>query len=37
MRTQRDSLSEKLSKMSKVELLAYLKKKRIEGGIKPSA
>ena len=35
MRTQRDALSEKLSKMSKAELLAYLKKKRIEGGVRP--
>lgn len=37
MRTQRNSLSEKLSKMTKSEILAYFKNKRKLGKVKPSA
>lgn len=37
MREQRQILSEKLSKMTKDEIVAYFKKKSAEKGIKPSA
>jgi hypothetical protein len=37
MRQQRDKLSEKLSKMTKEEILEYFKKRRIETTIKPSS
>ena len=37
MRTQREKLSEKLSKMTKEEIIEYFKQKRIENPIKPGA
>ncbi len=37
MRNQRQKLSDKLSKMSKNEIVAYFKKKRAQAGAKPSA
>jgi hypothetical protein len=37
MRAQRDKLSEKLSKMSKEEIVEYFRKKKLEDLIKPSA
>jgi len=37
MRSQRERLSEKLSKMTKAEILFYFKNKKIENSIKPSA
>jgi hypothetical protein len=37
MRQQREKLSEKLSKMSKKEVLDYFKKQKIQSTIKPSA
>ena len=37
MRQQRDSLSEKLSKMTKEEILEYFKKRKSEATIKPCA
>ncbi|MBC6409000.1 MAG: hypothetical protein GDA42_00820 [Ekhidna sp.] len=37
MRAQRDSLSKKLSKMTKEEILAYFRKKRLAKGVKPCA
>ena len=37
MRQQRDKLSEKLSKMTKTEILEYFKKRKTETTIKPSA
>jgi hypothetical protein len=37
MREQRNSLSEKLAKMSKSEIVEYFKKKRLGNGIKPHA
>tara|TARA_R110002072_G_scaffold239952_1_gene397908 strand:- start:177 stop:332 length:156 start_codon:yes stop_codon:yes gene_type:complete len=37
MREQRNSLSEKLSKMTKEEILEYFHKKRLENGVKPCA
>ena len=37
MRQQRDRLSEKLSKMTKEEILEYFKKRKAEMTIKPSA
>ncbi len=37
MREQRNSLSEKLSKMTKPEIVEYFRKKRIKNGIKPCA
>ena len=37
MRQQRDILSEKLSKMTKVEIVEYFKKRKAELTIKPSA
>jgi c-di-AMP phosphodiesterase-like protein len=37
MRQQRDKLSEKLSKMTKEEILEYFKKRNTLKGIKPCA
>ncbi len=37
MRQHRDKLSEKLSKMTKEEILAYFKKRQTETTVKPSA
>lgn len=37
MRQQRDKLSEKLSKMTKEEILEYFKKRKAQTTIKPSA
>jgi hypothetical protein len=37
MRQQRDKLSEKLSKMTKEEILEYFKKRKIQSTIKPVA
>ncbi len=37
MRQQRDKLSEKLSKMTKAEILEYFKKRKSETTIKPCA
>jgi hypothetical protein len=37
MRQQRDKLSEKLSKMTKEEILEYFKKRKTQTEIKPSA
>ena len=37
MREQRDKLSEKLSKMTKEEILEYFKKRKLENSIKPGA
>jgi hypothetical protein len=37
MRQQRDKLSEKLSKMTKAEIIEYFKKRKIETTVKPSA
>ena len=37
MREQRDKLSDKLSKMSKEEIVEYFKQKRLENSTKPSA
>jgi len=37
MRQQRDNLSEKLSKMTKAEIIEYFKKQKSETAIKPSA
>jgi aspartate carbamoyltransferase catalytic subunit len=37
MRTQRERLSEKLSKMSKEEIVEYFRRKRLENLIKPNA
>ncbi|MFZ4475056.1 MAG: hypothetical protein ACOYPR_07685 [Saprospiraceae bacterium] len=37
MRQQRDKLSEKLSKMTKEEILEYFKKRKTQMTIKPSA
>ena len=37
MRQQRDKLSEKLSKMTKEEVLEYFKNRKTEMTIKPSA
>lgn len=37
MRQQRDQLSEKLSKMTKAEILEYFKKRKAETTIKPCA
>ncbi|MBU1485809.1 MAG: hypothetical protein KKG25_13245 [Bacteroidetes bacterium] len=37
MRQQRDSLSERLSKMTKEEIVAYFRKRKFETNIKPSA
>jgi hypothetical protein len=37
MRDQRDKLSEKLSKMTKEEIVQYFKKRKTESTIKPGA
>jgi hypothetical protein len=37
MRLQRDKLSEKLSKMTKEEILEYFKKRKTQMTIKPSS
>ena len=37
MRQQRDKLSEKLSKMTKTEIVKYFEKRKTEATIKPSA
>ncbi len=37
MRQQRDILSEKLSKMTKIEIVEYFRKQKAELPIKPSA
>ena len=37
MREQRDKLSEKLSKMTKEEIVEYFKHKKLENSTKPSA
>lgn len=37
MREQRQRLSEKLSKMTKEEIIEYFRKKKLENTIKPSA
>jgi len=37
MRQQRDKLSEKLSKMTKAEIIDYFKRRKTEATIKPSA
>ena len=37
MRQQRDKLSQKLSKMTKAEIIEYFKKRKTETSIKPSA
>lgn len=37
MRQQRDTLSEKLAKMTKSEILAYFEKRKSETSIKPCA
>ncbi len=37
MREQREKLSEKLSKMTKGEILEYFKKRKTQTSIKPSA
>lgn len=36
MREQREKLSEKLSKMTKDEIVEYFKKKKLESSVKPS-
>ena len=37
MREQRKTLSEKLSKMTKSEIVDYFNRKRLDNGVKPSA
>lgn len=37
MRQQREKLSEKLSKMTKAEIVEYFRKKKLESQIKPCA
>jgi hypothetical protein len=37
MREQRDKLSEKLSKMTKEEIVEYFKKRKLANSTKPSA
>ena len=37
MRQQREKLSEKLSKMTKPEIVEYFRKRKLESNIKPSA
>ena len=37
MRQQRDKMSEKLSKMTKAEIIEYFKRHKVEMTIKPSA
>ncbi len=37
MRVQRDKLSQKLSKMTKAEIIEYFQRRKVETTIKPSA
>ena len=37
MRQQRDKLSDKLSKMTKTEIIEYFRRRKIETATKPSA
>jgi hypothetical protein len=37
MREQRQKLSEKLSKMTKEEIIEYFRRKKLENAVKPSA
>ena len=37
MREQREELSEKLSKMTKKEIVEYFKRKKLENTVKPNA
>ena len=37
MRDQRQKLSEKLSRMTKEEVVEYFKRRRLESNVKPSA
>jgi c-di-AMP phosphodiesterase-like protein len=37
MREQRDKLSEKLSKMTKEEIVEYFKRRKLESPVKPGA
>jgi hypothetical protein len=37
MRSQREKLSKKLSKMTREEIVAYFRKKKLENSIKPGA
>ena len=37
MREQRDKLSERLSKMTKEEIVEYFKRRKLENSTKPSA
>ena len=37
MRQERDKLSQRLSKMTKAEILEYFRKRNLESRIKPSA
>jgi len=37
MREQREKLSEKLSKMTKEEIIEYFRKRKLESSTKPSA
>jgi len=37
MREQREKLSEKLSRMTKEEIVEYFRKKKLESSTKPSA
>ena len=37
MRQQRDKLSDKLSRMTKEEIVEYFRKKKIKSALKPSA
>ena len=37
MREQRDKLSEKLSKMTKEEIVEYFKRRKLESSTRPSA
>jgi len=37
MREQREKLSDRLSKMTKAEILDYFKKRKLEMNVKPSA
>ncbi len=37
MRQQRDKLSEKLSEMTKTEIVEYFRKKKLESQVKPCA
>ena len=37
MRTQREKLSEKLSKMTKEEIVEYFRRRKLKNSVKPSA